>query len=70
MRTIGPFISFMFYLTQALHAYMFYFSVAPAILLKYPNSCLAILWITLGWMLFIKVTYTYWWVSSHDPGSL
>ena len=27
------------------------------------------IWLTIGWLLFVKVSYTYYWVSTSDPGT-
>ncbi len=59
----------MFYLTQVLHALYFYYEIGPALSLKFANSITVLLWLALGWFLFFKVTYTYWYVSTSDPGS-
>jgi hypothetical protein len=69
MRSFGPFISAMFYLTQVLHAVYFYYEIGPALSLKFANSTITLGWLALGWFLFFKVTYTYWYVSTSDPGS-
>lgn len=64
MRRIGPIISLLFFITQALHAIYFYFVVGPAFIRVYGYNWYTILWNTIGWLLFVKVTYTYWWVST------
>ena len=69
MRWFGPFVSFMFYITQLLHAYYFYYQVGPALAAKYSNNSFVVAWLIFGWLIFVKVTYTYWYVSTSDPGS-
>jgi len=51
------------------HAFYFYHDVGPALLKKYQNNTFATVWLALGWLLFFKVTYTYWYVSRSDPGT-
>ena len=46
----------------------FYCEIGPALSLKFANSPAVMLWLALGWFLFFKVTYTYWYVSTSDPG--
>lgn len=71
MRSFGPFVSLMFYITQLLHAVYFYCEIAPSLSLKYAkrSPMIIMMWLALGWFLFFKVTYTYWYVSTSDPGS-
>lgn len=33
------------------------------------SKVLVEIWILLGWLLFLKVTYTYYWVNTSDAGS-
>lgn len=71
MKRVGPGISFFFYVTQAMHAYFFYAEVGPALQQLYHNSnpWLVNIWLSLGWLFWVKVTHTYWWVSTADPGT-
>jgi len=69
MRKTGPVIAFLFYLTQIAHAVCFYQEVAPVFYLKYGDNFYATLWVSLGWLLWLKVTYTYYWVSRSNCGS-
>ena len=70
MKKIGPIISTGFFTSQFLHAIFFYSIVAPAILELYTETFFTYFWITIGWLLFIKVTYTYWWVTTSNPGTV
>ena len=67
MRSAGPIIAFMFYATQIVHAISLATEVGPAFMELYGDSTMAKLWLALGWLLFVKVTYTYYWVNTSDP---
>lgn len=69
MRYYGPMIAFGFYMTQILHAILFYTVFGPALcnqFVNYPNLALFIN--ALGWILCFKVTYLYYRVSTTSPG--
>mmetsp|Transcript_44675 Transcript_44675/g.59271 ORF Transcript_44675/g.59271 Transcript_44675/m.59271 type:complete len:93 (-) Transcript_44675:866-1144(-) len=69
MRTYGPIIAVGFYMTQLLHAFLFFTVFGPALheqFASYPT--LAYWWQLLGWFLCYKVTYLYYRVSTSSPG--
>lgn len=71
-RRIGPIINALFYFTQIIHAYCFYFDIGPAFIEQYTpkvGNFAVYLYILLGWFLCYKVTYTYYWVSTTNPGT-
>lgn len=69
MKRIGPVIATGFYISQLLHAFLFFMVFGPAIHYKlsdYPQ--LAYLIQAVGWWLCFKVTYLYYRVSTTSPG--
>lgn len=65
MKNSGPAITVMFYFTQLVHAYCLYQYVGPSLDDNWYNTT----WLAIGWFLFYKVTYTYYWVSNSEAGS-
>ena len=70
MRTYGPIIAVCFYLSQALHAFLFFMVFGPALHEKFPkHPLLAYLLQLVGWLFCFKVTYLYYRVNTSSAGS-
>ena len=69
MRTYGPLIAIGFYMTQVLHAILFFFVFGPALKIHFANyPAVAYLGQAIGWFLCFKVTYLYYRVNQSSPG--
>ena len=53
-----------------MHGLVFAFVVQQKLIDVYGDTLATKLWIFLGWMLFAKLTHTYFWVTTSNPGTL